>query len=206
MTLTIEDEQRVVAAAVAGDNDALTRLLAECSPPLQARLAGKIAPAFRTVLDTDDVLQVTYLEAFQRIGRFEPRGPGAFLAWITRIAENNLLDAVRALERAKRPSPRLRMQANDDSSVALYDRLVVTTTTPSRHAAKSEINAAVASALDCLPADYARVIHLYELNGHTSTEVADILGRSEGAVFMLRARALDQLRELLAGSGPAGPA
>lgn len=151
MTLTIDDEQQVVEAAIAGDNDALARLLAEFSPQLLARLKAKISPAFRAVLEADDVLQVTYLEAFQRIERFDPKGPGAFLAWITRIAENNLLDAVRALDRGKRPPARLRLQPNDDSSVALYERLVVTTTTPSRHAATSEINAAVASALEPPP-------------------------------------------------------
>jgi RNA polymerase sigma-70 factor (ECF subfamily) len=194
------DEQRITIAAVSGDLDALTRLLHDSSPALRARLSGKIASAFSSVLDADDILQVTYLEAFQRIESFDPKGPGAFLAWITRIADNNLLDAIRELERAKRPPARKRVHSNNDSSVALYDRLLQTTTTPSRKAVAAEIHDALTGAISQLPEDYAEVIRLYELQGLPVAEVATILGRSEGAVFMLRARALDRLREVLGQS------
>ncbi len=50
-----------------------------------------------------------------------------------------------------------------------------------------------------LPPDYATVIRLYDLQGKPIAEVAADLGRSEGAVYMLRARTHDRLRELLPG-------
>ena len=48
-----------------------------------------------------------------------------------------------------------------------------------------------------LPPDYARTIQLYDLEDRSVEEVAAAMGRSAGAVFMLRTRALDRLRVLL---------
>lgn len=197
------EESRLTAAAVRGDGDALARLLQEHGPRVRARLAGKIGPVWRSVLEEDDVLQVTFLEAFLRIGTFTPRGPGAFLAWLTQIAENNLRDAIRGLERAKRPDPRRRVQARavtEESYTDLVGLLGVTSTTPSRVAARQEAGSAIETALAKLPPDYRTVIRLYDLECRDIGEVAGQVGRSPGAVYMLRARAHDRLREELGGA------
>jgi DNA-directed RNA polymerase specialized sigma24 family protein len=53
------------------------------------------------------------------------------------------------------------------------------------------------SLLERMPPDYAGVIRHYDLEERPVAEVAAALGRSAGAVYMLRARAHDLLRELL---------
>ena len=53
------------------------------------------------------------------------------------------------------------------------------------------------AAIDQLPKDYRRVVQLYDLDGLAAAEVARQMDRSDGAVYMLRARAVDRLRELL---------
>lgn len=184
-----------IERAIAGDSDALARLLAEHGPVVARSL--EIARPWRAVLDVDDVMQVTYLEAFLQIGRFDP-ARGSFEAWLATIARHNLLDAVRGLSRAKQPQPRNRISAPlGDSSVELLDLLGVTTTTPSRVARHHERTRALERAIDLLPADYGRVIRLYDLEGRHADEVAATLNRSPGAVHMLRARAHDALRERL---------
>ncbi len=197
------DESRLVADAVAGSAEALTALLQRHGPQVRQRLTGKIGQVWRSVLEEDDVLQVTYLEAFMRISSFSPRGPGAFLAWLSHIADNNLRDAIRGLERAKRPDPRRRVQARqvtEDSYTDLVGLLGVTSTTPSRVAARHEAGGAIETALARLPADYRTVIRLYDLECRAIEEVAAQVGRSPGAVYMLRARAHDRLKEELGGS------
>lgn len=174
---------------------ALTELLHEHAPRLRALLS--IDKRWQSVLDADDVLQVTYLEAFLKIGSFVPGGPNAFIGWLRRIAENNLRDAIKGLDAAKRPPPNLQANAADSSAVALFELLGVTSATPSRAAAAAEIERALATALDALPPDYACVVRLYDIEGRPIADVASQLERSAGAVHMLRARAHDQLRELL---------
>jgi RNA polymerase sigma-70 factor (ECF subfamily) len=193
------EEAQLVERACKGDPEALTSLLERDGPIVRQRIESKIGQTWRSVLDADDVMQISYMEAFLQIGRFQSPGPGAFRAWLAQIAENNLRDAIRALERAKRPDPRKRVHGppGEESFVALVEVLGVTTSTPSQHAAKGEFKGAIDAALAKLPADYSKVIVLYDLEGRSPQEVAAIMGRSPGAVFMLRARAHDRLREVL---------
>jgi RNA polymerase sigma factor (sigma-70 family) len=118
---------------------------------------------------------------------------------LQRIAENNLRDAIRGLQRQKRPQPsqRVAVPAGADSAVDLLAQLGVTTTSPSRHAVRDERVTRLQAALEALPEDYARVVRLYDLQGWSIGEVCRDLQRSAGAVHMLRARAHDRLRQLL---------
>ena len=186
-----------IAAAISGDADALSALLRDHGPRVREQLS--IDGKWRSVLDVDDVMQVTYMEAFLNVERLGPGGPGAFHSWLRRIAENNLRDAIRALEAQRRPPPgvSLPQPAGSDSVVALYDLLGATTTTPSRDAARQEMATALDSALARMPEDYASVIRAYDLDGHPIATVSAQLGRSPAAVYMLRARAHDRLREVL---------
>ncbi len=195
------DETLLVSQAIAGDMDALSALLAEHGPPIAARLAPQIRSIHRGVLEPDDVLQVTYMEAFLRIRSFVPTGPNAFAAWLSRIATNNLRDAVRELERQKRPPAdrRIVATASDSGPAALLDRVGWTSTTPSRCATNEEMRGHLLRLLDRLPPDYARVLRLYDLEGLRAEQVAERMERSIGAVHMLRARAIDQLRVLFGG-------
>jgi RNA polymerase sigma factor (sigma-70 family) len=193
------DELQLCHAATAGDRDALTDLMGRFGPQVRRSLMGQAPPELQASLDLDDVMQVTYLEAFLRIARFEARGEGAFVAWLTRIAQNNLYDALKELRRAKRPPPERRAGGVNgfESSFALLERAGCVTSTPSRGAAAREVHESVLRAVSRLPHDYQRVVRLYDIDGRAVELVASELGRSVGAVYMLRARALDRLRELL---------
>lgn len=191
--------ESVLKKAIAGDSPALAELLKEFGPQIRRRIAGRIAAHLRSSFDEDDVMQVTYLEAFLRIDQFTPTGPSSFQAWLRRIAENNLRDAVKELQRGKRPPPQKRVSAprNDDSYINLIGRLGASITSPSRHAAGQEAKQIIDSSLGHMPKDYRDVIRLYDLENRSAPEVANEMERSVGAIYMLRARALDSLQGLL---------
>ena len=194
--MTADAEARI-RAAVAGDADAMAELLNEHGPDVERTLT--IARAWRSVLEPADVMQVTYLEAFLEIRRYDPERAQPFRAWLQRIAENNLRDAIRGLQRQKRPQPsnRVTVPARADSTWELYGHLGVTTTTPSRYATHEERVSHLNAALEALPDDYGQVVRLYDLQGLPIAEVSRQMKRSAGAVHMLRARAHDRLRQLL---------
>lgn len=159
----------------------------------------RIDKAWRAQLDSADVMQVTYVEAFRHIRDFDPTRAERFEAWLRQMAENNLRDAIRGLTRQKRSGPGgARAVPPADAMAALM--LAITTSTPSRTARQSERAASLETALGRLPPDYALAVRRLDLEGRSVGEVAAELGRSAGAVHMLRARAHDRLRELL---GPA---
>lgn len=192
-------ENHLINRSAEGDTDALAELLVACDGRLRSRLQGQISRRYRSAFSIDDVLQVTYLEVFLRIGSFRPNGDCAFLNWLTRIAENTLRNAIRELNCQKR-LPRERLVApplGDDSYVTLIETLAGSQSTPSRHVAREEGRAAIEAALEIMPPDYASVIRMFHLEGRTLSQISGELGRSEGAVFMLKSRAWDQLAQLL---------
>jgi RNA polymerase sigma-70 factor (subfamily 1) len=199
---TDQEREKLLEKARAGDTGSLAALLEDLTPELRRRVAAKMDGPWRSLIDEDDILQVTFIEACTRLEKFTGGGASGFLAWLSRMADNNRIDAVRSLEGAKRPGPskRVHAAANEDSAVALIELMGGTSHTPSRSVARGEARRFLEDALATLPVEYERVIRLYDLKGKSAGEVGAEMGRSEGAVYMLRARAHERLREAL-GSG-----
>lgn len=179
-----------------GDLDALAQLLTEHGPAVRARIGRDLPAAADALLDADDVMQVTYIEAFLRIGDLAAASASGFRAWLETIARHNLSDGRRALAR-RAPTTRGPARDPNDAADDLLTQVCADVTSPSRAAARGEARIWLQSALAELPADYARVVELYDLQGVDIDSVARALGRSRGAVHMLRQRAHDRLRARL---------
>ena len=196
-------QDELLRRAHGGDRDALAELLKMCGPTLRPALTGKIPSRWQSLLSVDDVMQQAYTDAFLDIHDFEATVTESFLAWLTKLATNNLLDAIRALEAEKRGGKRRRIdvQPGQDSFQALHEHLVgaTTSTTPSRKAMRAEADDALRCALRRLPEIYRQVVQLHDLEGRPIDEVAATIARSVGASYLLRIRAHRRLRELLAG-------
>ncbi len=190
-------EKNRIEAAVAGDTEALSALLKLHGPTVERAL--QINPVWRALLEPGDVMQVTYLEAFLQIRTFDPARGARFETWLRRIAENNLRDAIRGLERQKQPQPRdrIRPARSEDSLIGLYNLLGSDSATPSRDMREQESLHRLEGAIASLPERYQQVVRMYDLEGAAIEEVAARVGKSTGAVHMLRARAHDRLRGLL---------
>lgn len=204
-----DDDSNLLQRAVEGDATALRLLLERYGGEVRGRISGRIDKRWQSSIDDDDVMQIAYIEAFLHIDQLVARDTPSFVAWLTRIAENALRDAIRGLSRQKRPDPIRRVETplTADSYAALLDCLGVTTTTPSREVVKKDALGALESAIQHLPDDYQTAVRLYDLEGRPIADVASAMGRSVGAVHMLRGRAHERLRHSLSSSqffsGPA---
>ncbi len=187
-------EDQLLALAKCGDRDALTMLLERHGPAVRQQL--DINSRWRSVIDDDDIMQVTYFEAFQQIGHFRSDA-GAFAGWLGTIARNNLRDAIAWLECQKRAAPgdRLEPPRGQDSVAWLYELAGGTATTPSAHASSKETRRILEREIAELPAVHGQVLQLVYFDGKAVAEVAELLGRTRGAVHLLRLRALDGLRD-----------
>lgn len=192
-------DTELLERAVAGDALALRPLLERYGPQVRQAIRGKIGRRWQALLDEDDVMQVTYLEAFLHIEQLVARDPASFTVWLTRIAENVLRDTIKELERQKRAPPVRVTYApgSNGSYIALLATLGDTGSTPSRHAARDEAAGILDSAIHRLPPAYQTVVRLVDLEGRTLAAAAASMGRSVGAVHMLRHRAHYRLRELM---------
>ena len=84
-----------------------------------------------------------------------------------------------------------------ESSRRLGDALAAPGSSPSEQAGRHELELRLADALARLPADYAEVILLRNVEGLSHDEIAERMGRGVGAVRMLWVRALARLRQEL---------
>jgi RNA polymerase sigma-70 factor, ECF subfamily len=95
----LESTLALLERARAGDQAALDRLFARHLRPLQRWASGRLPAWARGLTDTDDLVQDTLLRTFKRIDDFEPRGTGAFQAYLRRAVVNRLRDELRRTSR-----------------------------------------------------------------------------------------------------------
>ena len=89
----------LLSRAQAGDRAALESLIARYRPRLQRWASGRLPRWARSMADTQDLVQETLLQTFQRIDRFEARGDGALYGYLRQAVLNRIRDELR---RAKR--------------------------------------------------------------------------------------------------------
>src|SRR6185295_16370317 len=72
----------LVEKAKTGDQSAVVKLLDHFSPQVRAKIRSKVNLPWQSLLDEEDVMQVTALEACVRIEKFTSGGSREFLAWL----------------------------------------------------------------------------------------------------------------------------
>lgn len=187
-----------VDGAHASAVDMCEERLAEVGPGVAAAL--RIAPQWQGLIEADDIMQVTYIEAC--IAMRDPRVEIRDLrSWLQRAAENNLRDAIGSLSAACRPSPTARLQPSpgEDPVVWLHRQATSGGTTPSRSSARSEMLVALRAEMSRLPPLYADVLERVVLRGMNHADVGVQLGRSRGAIYLLHQRAIELLRRRMGG-------
>jgi RNA polymerase sigma-70 factor (ECF subfamily) len=88
-----------VVRARGGDRDAVEALLQRCLPGLRRWAHGRLPPAARASLDTQDLVQETVLHVLRRLDHFEPRHVGAMQAYLRQSVINRIRDEVRKVSR-----------------------------------------------------------------------------------------------------------
>jgi RNA polymerase sigma-70 factor (ECF subfamily) len=187
----------LVERAIAGEPLALDRLLLDAYPKLLARVDQKLPGEVRGAVAPEDIIQEVFATAFRNIGAFRPEGQDAFYRWLTVIADNRVIDVVRAQNAAKRGGGRGVAGQERSSIAALIDMVAVNDRTPSRSAGGHEAAAAVQVALAGLKPEYREALALRYLEGLGVAETAARMGKTEPAVHKLCSRGLQALREAM---------
>jgi len=173
-----------------GDRAAFNGLFDKYQRRLAVLIHYKLSADLRSSVEVDDVVQETLLRAWRDIGKFEYRAPGSFLSWLASIADHVLIDAARYRGRDCR--------AGDVTPLSQAPE-PADTRTPSRLLSQKEDLAGLLARLDALPEDYRQVILLARIEGLSTPEIAERIGKSREAVSLLLHRALKRFRALSEG-------
>jgi len=85
----------LVLRANRGEGEALNALMARYVPRLQRWAHGRLPPAARGALQTQDLVQDTLMHVIQRLPSFEPRHEGAFQGYVRTTLWNRIRDLAR---------------------------------------------------------------------------------------------------------------
>jgi len=178
-----EDFAAVLAAAQGGSEDAFAILWRDANPAL-LRYLRVVASE-----NAEDVAAETWVQVVRGLPRFSG-DESAWRAWLFTTARRRLLDQVRV--RRRHPTEPL-----DEITAADVPRTV-----DAEQLAMENISTEAAMALlSRLPEQQAEVILLRVVAGLDTEVVADMLGRSPGAVRVAAHRGLKRLAALLSGAG-----
>jgi len=163
----VADEKRLVSTARRGDENAFAALVERHTRGMHrvvARILGDEEEAW-------DVVQMAWLRAWQRLGRYNPRW--SFSTWVYRIASNLAIDVTRSRSSRERAHTR-----GGDA----WLRPAPTAGRPAALADEAEVENVLTDLIEELTPQQRAAFVLREVEGLDTSEVARVLGCSTTTV------------------------
>lgn len=180
------EEDVLIHRARAGDRASLAALITRYWQPMFRLACRKTGNGE----DAREIVKETFLKAFGALPGYR-EAEGAFLAYLSRIAVNTIID----YWRKKGRSPQV--TATADYREPLFDQAALPAEPPLTEARREAVCRLVA----LLPADQRQAIELRIFAGLSVQESARLMGESATGLMLLQQRALKNLRRLFVEQG-----
>ncbi len=138
--------------------------------------------------DAEDATEQTFFQAWNAFARYREQG-APVKAWLFRIASNVVIDTYRRRS--------FRLEGRLGAPLEAAETLADPSPQPPEVAEARELYGDLQRAIQTLPVDYQQVLALRFSQDLKVTEIAEVMGRSEGSVKMLLHRAVGALRTRL---------
>ena len=175
-------EDDLILRSKHGDLESFNRLVEKYQREvynLALRMLGQASAA-------DDATQEAFISAFRRIGQLRSDN---FRAWLLRITANACRDQLRSLRRhPTTPLDELVLDTEVDRSAQ----------SPEDYAINQELGAEIANALLTIPNKQRLAVVLYDIEGLSYEEIAQVMNCSLGTVRSRISRGRERLRHCLA--------
>jgi RNA polymerase sigma factor (sigma-70 family) len=173
----MNNEEALIARCKRGDPAAYTELYNEHARAVY----NTILRLVKHTAEAEDILQESFVAAFQDIGRFTQTG--GFRPWVKRIAINKSIDGIR-----KRKISFVKLEP-DWVSVAEEEMI--------NEATFQFTMDAIEAAIELLPDNYRTIFNLYVIENIPQAEIAEILGLENTTVRVQYHRAKQKLLSIL---------
>lgn len=130
--------------------------------------------------DAEDVLQESFIKAFQRIHQF--KGEVTFGAWLKRIVVNGCIDFLKSKHQRTEELDENYMHVAEEDDWSVEESISLEQ---------------VKTAIEELPGKYRYVVQLFLVEGYDHSEISQILGISDTASRTRLLRGKAQLKEKL---------
>jgi RNA polymerase sigma-70 factor, ECF subfamily len=182
MSDTTEVPDELVAAAMAGDRQAVGRLLTIIRPLVVRYCRARLGAPDRSSASADDVAQEVCLAVLTALPGYRVQGK-PFLAFVYGIAAHKVIDAHRASAR------------NRSEPVAEVPDAMEVSDGPEQRTLRLELSGEMGRLLEQLPDKQREILVLRVVVGLSAEETAEAVGSTPGAVRVAQHRALARLRK-----------
>jgi len=186
--------EELVELAKQGQTSAFDRLV----DLYQDRLYSYAARMVHDPVEAEDIAQEAFVRAYRSLPSF--RGASSFQTWLYRIASNLTIDATRRHRRENTVS--LEAPADTEEGPVAREQEDAATAGPASSVETRELQREVHRAIGQLSPKLRSVVVLYDLQGLSYEEIADILGCPLGTVKSRLYNARMELKQKLQGILP----
>lgn len=175
-------------------------VVAKYEPYLRMLARTQMRKAFQAKVGASDMVQQAMLQAVQGLDGFRGSTEAEFRGWLRQILARHICHLDRDMHRDKRDVRREQSmeQKLAQSSMKLEGLLAGDGPTPSQNVVLGEHVLKMADAVERLPKAQREAIRLHYLEGMKLADVAEKLGKTNGAVAGLLHRGMKTLRKELA--------
>ncbi len=178
-----EHEDRELVSRAKQDREAFDKLYAKYLKKVYTYIYYRVG----SVEEAEDLTSNVFMQAFIHLDRYEYQGV-SFSAWLLRIAHNMVANWYR--DRSHRQWVDL-----ED-----WEDVVSGEEAPGERLEREEDRERVRMAVGCLPPEKQQVLILRFAEGMKHKEIAEVVGKSPGAVKVLVHRSLASVHRLMHGS------
>jgi RNA polymerase sigma-70 factor (ECF subfamily) len=182
-----QETTELLVRARDGSSDALNEVYGRVAGRLLALIRLRLGRGLRGQVESRDVLQATLLKSLEHIDGFQGAEGSSLMAWLARIAENEIRDLADYHHRQKRDARRNVPLSGAAADLAANVRSISSQVVLEERAVRLE------QGLESLPLHYREIVVLRKLEEMSWSEIAERLGKSEDACRMLLARAMASL-------------
>ena len=172
------NEESLILRAKQKDEEAFARLYEEYFDKIYRYVALKVGDK----MEAEDIAQQVFVKAIKSISSFKWKGY-PFSAWLFRIAHNQVVDYFRKSKKRVSVALDESLVADEDDPPEIFER-------------KLDIEKLASATKQLTPAQQ-EVISLRFAGGMSIIQVAQAMGKSEGAVKALQHSAIVSLRKVM---------
>jgi RNA polymerase sigma-70 factor (ECF subfamily) len=161
---------------VHGDAEAFSGLYDHFSENIYRFIYFKVNSA-----EVEDLTEIVFIKVWENRKKFNPE-KSSFSSWIYTIARNTVIDHYRV----NKTTEELPINLKDDEK-----------RNPKMIAEEKFVSTQVRSAIEKLPENYRDLVLLRFIQDFSYSEIAEIMGKSEGSIRIMQFRAIKELKKYL---------
>lgn len=196
----MDDVDKLVERLKGGDTEALVAFIDARRPQLLAFIERSTSDQLRKIVEAVDILQEVSINAIDGLDAIELGDRDPF-NWLCQLAERRIIDAHRkyigAQKRSANKEVGLQTPRAGSDQQGLIDILVASITSPSGVFSRGQREFELLKAMDDLPEEAREALRMRYVENLPSKEIAEKLGKSDGAIRVLLSRSLDRLERKL---------